>query len=211
MSQDRVVMMIAVLAVAASLIAAGFSYYSLNYGSRLSGLASSDTGTTSLTVSTEADIEFTDQNITWGSGRVNISKVRAVLDSDAGTVINGTWTPEDSGFILENKGNTNVTLNIKVDDTNTSFLGGTGGGGPQYMWKVEDGPNATATCAAHGGGIENASIYNHTSQTDTKVCNHMGYLSGANEFSIDIRLHIPYDSNLGQTTDTITASAAASP
>ncbi len=210
MAENNTIMIVTVLAVIASLAAAGFSYYSFSHGPRISGFASTDTGTLSFTVLTEADIEFTDDTISWGSGRVDIDTVRAVLDTDAGTVTNGTWTPESSGFVLQNKGNTNVSMTIKVDKTPATFIGGAGGGGPAYEWLVSDGPSPTDTCAAHSGGIVNASQYNDTTTDYTKICNDMGYLASANEFNIDIRITIPYDSSLGALSDTITASAAAS-
>ena len=50
-------------------------------------------GTAIVTVTALTEINFTAGAVDWGAGRVDSGSASATLDSDAGTVTGGTWTP----------------------------------------------------------------------------------------------------------------------
>ena len=145
MTENNSVMVVAVLAVIASLAAAGFSYYAMSQGPKVSGfLSNTDTGTASLEVTSVMEVEFTDDTISWGSGRVDTGTVRAVLDSSDGSKVNGTaWASESSGLILENKGNVDVNISLSATKIAATLIGGTS---PTYQWKITN--SESSSCAA---------------------------------------------------------------
>jgi hypothetical protein len=199
MTENNSVMIVAVLAVVASLAAAGFSYYSMSSGPRVSGFASTDTGTTSLTITSTADINFTDDTISFGAGRVNPTYAGATLDTDAGTVVNGTWTPETTGFVLENVGNVNVSLTLQSAKNAAELLGGTA---PAYQMKVTD--VESGSCLTNG-----LSSYTAVDKSKQAACGKFLFATGTNTLNVDVRLYVPYDSTTGALSDIITAEATA--
>lgn len=199
MTENNSVMIVAVLAVIASLAAAGFSYYAMSSGPVVSGFASTDTGSASLTVTSTADINFTDDTISFGAGRVNPSVSGATLDTDAGTVTDGTWTPETTGFVLENVGNVNVSLTLQSGKNAAELLAGTS---PTYKLKVTN--VEAGSCETNG-----MSSYTEVDKNKQAACGNFLYATGSNSINVDLQLFVPYDSNTGALSDTITAEATA--
>jgi len=200
MAEDNSVMVVAILAVIASLAAAGISYYSaISVVPKISAYASSE-GTANLSVESLAIINFSDANINWGSGKVDIGKTHAYLDTRSGTVTNGNWTNETTGLVLDNIGNVNVTLALKVGKTPAEFLGGTS---PAYKWLVRD---------VDSGACVNTTaldVFTNTATTDTTFCNPLQFYENKNTIRIDINLSVPYDSHKGALSDVITATGTA--
>ncbi|MCU0642231.1 MAG: hypothetical protein MUF61_01465 [archaeon] len=190
------------MAVIASLAAAGFSYYSLaGQGPKIVGFATS-TGTANLTVDLVANINFTDNVIMWGNGSVDTGMLYAILDTAQGTVGNGSWTPETSGLTLENIGNVNVTLDLKVGKSAADFIGGTD---PAYEWNVSN--SDVDSCVADAGFT--LDVYSGTTTSDTNICDYLLYNDASDAVRIDIKLKVPYNSLKGYLVDTITATGTA--
>jgi hypothetical protein len=82
-----------------------------------------------------SEVDFTSSSVSWGSGYVTSEEDYAILDSEAGTVVGGSWTPTSNFFVLENIGEDNVTLNLKSSINADNFIGGTN---PSFEWKVVD-------------------------------------------------------------------------
>ena len=204
MAEDNSVMVVAVLAVIASLAAAGVSYYSaVSVVPKISGYA---TGTANLTIETSAVINFSDALINWQSGRVNVNKDKAFLDTYAGSVVDGNWTVENTGLKIENIGNVNVTLALTAGKSATTFIGGTS---PAYKWRVnnsEAGSCVNATNSTYGWeGFADV----NTTTGGTRFCSLFQFLTSTNSVRIDINLTVPYDSTKGALGDIITATATA--
>ncbi len=200
MSENNTVLVVAVLAVIASLAAAGFSYYSLSSGPRVAGFATS-VGTANLTVESSLEINFTIFKIEWGSGKVETGKSYATLDTE-GVVFQGNWSAVSQGLLLANIGNVNVSLDLNAGSSAATFLGGTG---PAYEWKVTD--HDVGSCV----NDTQLGVYLDTTTGPTTFCTQFGYDTAANELDIDINITIPYDSNTGLLQDSITATATAAP
>ena len=197
MTEDNTVLIVAVLAVIASLASAGFSYYSLSQGPNVIGFATSSTGTANLTVESSIEINFTVNNIDWGSGKVATGFQNATLNTTgAGSVTNGNWTARP-GLVLENIGNTNVTLTLSAGDTAATLLGGTN---PLYQWIVFD--NETGSCASN-----NLSAWSNVNSS-ALACTQLGFLNNQDAIDIDFFLRVPYDSFQGALSDTITATGS---
>ncbi len=201
MAEDNTVLVVAILAVIASLAAAGFSYYSLSQGPSVSGFATS-TGTANLTVESSLEINFTTTSINWQSGKVDTGKTYAVLDSE-GTVFQGNWTAVNDPLVLENIGNVNVSLALQTGKTNQTFIGGTG---PSYKWKVNDTvePNSCG-----GRAIIMGTYFDVNQSAANTFCTQFGYLNTKDQIEIEINITVPYNSLTGALSDTITATASA--
>lgn len=208
MKGDNILLTVAVVAAIVSIVGAGLTYYSINSFKEdwITGFVVTDTATTNVTVSTNEAINFTTDNINFGAGYVSAGNDNATLDTGAGTVSGGTWTPVSSGFILENIGNVNVSLDIKTGSNAAGFIGGTAGGGPAYQYNLT---------ALENGGCTNSSFdlkmwYDvNTTGDGTRVCDVMRYDDTYDRVRIDIKLVIPSDSKTGALGDTMTATATA--
>lgn len=165
-------------------------------------------GTANLTIETSANVNFTTNNIDWGSGMVDVGETLAYLDTKAGTVTNGNWTANAGGFVLENIGNVNVSLDIKAGKSAATFVGGTS---PDYEWLFEN--NESVSCQNSTGGADGIpldAMYDvNTTGDGTRVCDVFQYLNSNNTINIHINLTIPYNSLKGAKGDIITATATA--
>jgi len=209
MKDNNLVLTIAFIAVAISLISAGITYFSIaNLVTQLSGYATS-VGEANLTVASSANINFTTFVIDWSTGQVNLGETHAILNTADGTVTNGNWTAVSGGLVLENLGNVNVTLDLQTGKTPTQFLGGTN---PGYMWNVTSLESNSCVNDSYEEpfGDVNFTMYGvfaSTSTSSTRVCQYFNFISGADTIEIDINLSVPSDSLTGALTDTITATA----
>src|SRR3990167_7531956 len=152
MKSDNLLLTIAVLAVAASLIATSFTYFSLvNLAAQISGYATS-TGQANLTVESLASINFTKSFVNWGSGRISQGSTAASLTTfETNNVSGGNWTLSGAGGLqIENIGNINISLNLTGAKTAVQFIGGTNS---VYKWNitnVEAGSCINGTAASSG-------------------------------------------------------------
>jgi hypothetical protein len=199
MAENNTVLVVAVLAVIASLAAAGFSYYSLSKGPGVSGFASS-TGTAGLTVSTETAINFSVAAVDFGSGRVNVGQTSATLETGQ-AAIQGSWSGTKNPLILDNIGNTNVSIDLKTSNNASVLLGGTN---PSYQIQVteKDVGACTNQSAAFGS-------YGDAKTSDTRFCDQLQYAATTNRLQVDVKLVVPQDSLKGALSSTITATGTA--
>lgn len=215
MNSDNLLLTIAVVAVVVSAVGVGFTYYTVGeFQSWLTGLATSnDNATVNLTIQSTTSINFTTDSIDWGSGQVDLGSVQAVLttSSGGGIVDNGTWTLSGStGLVLENIGNTNVSLQLATTKNATEFLGNSSLS--LYQFNVTE--KETGSCETSSGTASLNTWYDVNKTTDgTLVCN--GFLPGNSndEVYIDIRLRIASDVEealLGsELSDTVIATATS--
>jgi len=188
----KVLLIVAVIFVVVAI--ASVVYNSSNF----TGFATTSTGEANLTVESATQIDFTTAFIDWESGRVTSGDTEAILDTSAGNISNGNWTPVTEGFVLENQGNLNLTIELAAGKTNLTFMGGTDG---SYQWNVSN--NETDSCShADLGDFEEVN-------SSKIVCDQFSSITASNEIRIDLKLIIPEDSSTGALTDLITATATA--
>lgn len=204
MKSDDFLLVVAVVAVVVAFVGVGITYNSLLSlrGNAFTGFAS-QSGTVNLSVESGAVINFTTDNINFGSGIVNTGQSSATLDSVNG-VTNGNWTAPGHGFVVENIGNVNLTFNLATGKSAATFIGGTGSTYKYNVTNVESG-----SCAVVGFVL---GLYNtvNTTAGGTIVCTSFGYNNGADTIRIDVQLVVPTDSFTGALGDTFTATIAAS-
>ena len=204
MESENFLLTIALIAVVISAFGLGFTYTTLdNFRENwLTGFVTS-TGTVNVTVATSAAINFTTNNINWGSGTISNNSLFSILDTSAGSVTNGTWTPVSNGFIIENYGNVNVTLELKTSNDAAGFIGGTS---PGYKFNIT---NSEADSCTAGGVTLGEWVDVNTTSPGTLVCNPLNFLDSLDTVKVDIQLTIPYDSLKDTLSSTMTATATA--
>lgn len=209
MKADNLLLIVAIIAVAVSLLGAGLTYnYLTSFRNKLTGFAAT-TGSINLTVESLAMINFTTATINWGSGRVNTGNDNATLNTAAGAnnVTNGNWTGNTAGFIVENIGNQNVTFFLKTGKNATTLLGGASGGGPKYQYNATNkDPGSCLNTTATGVILGTFYNVNTTGTAGTKICDRFLFDTSTDELRIDVRLVIPSDSFVGELTDTFTVT-----
>jgi hypothetical protein len=211
MNEEKVFLVLAVVAVGVSLVASGLLYFSIsNLFTKITAFVT--TGEVNLTVETLAQINFTRDSVNFLSGRVNSDRSNASLNtSGAGSVSGGNWTA-DNGLVIENIGNVNVTLNLSGTKTAAAFIGGTN---PKYRWNISSDAsscgNKSGKFAATGGalgGLEFGNIHNVNTSTVLK-CFVYRFENNNDGVLIDFFLEISDDSSTGALGDVITATAYA--
>ena len=204
--EKNIVLGLALFALAISAIGLGFNYY-VEKG--ITGLTTyNDTGKVNLTVSTNLMIEFQSayELIAWGNGYVNITGGSdfAILDTATNEVSNGTWVNTTAkGFVVENIGNVNCSLYIRMGKNNVTFIGGSR---PSYKYNVSN--NETGSCTNSTDFLLSAwNEVNTTADYGTKICDKFPFEDTRDQIKIDIQLVIPSDSRTGLLEDIITATA----
>jgi hypothetical protein len=207
MKTDNFLLIVAVIAVAISVLGAGLTYnYLTSFRNKLTGFAT-DTGTVNLSVESTVAINFTTDIINWGSGQVNAGQANATLNTAGGAtnVTNGNWTGNTAGFILRNIGNKNATVNLSFGTDAAGLLGGTS---PKYEFNVTDQAGFTS-CFNSTGGTGNLGylgLFQTANTTVSVICSSFPYTDTNDTLRIDIKVIIPSDSKTGALSDTITAT-----
>ncbi len=186
-----------------------FVYLSANtFFSQISGRVTN--GETNLTVETQANINFTTRAIGWGNGRVNQDANSASLTTFAiGNVTGGNWTLTTAGGLrIENVGNSNLTLNLSVGKTATTFIGGTS---PVYQWNLTNVEAGSCLNSSQQNMSDRMnSWFTATSATSGNLwCDVFPYETGKDSVRIDFNLTIPENSLTGALGDIITATVTS--
>lgn len=208
MKTDNLILAVAIVAVVVSIVGAGLTFnYIDSFKSKLTGLAT--TATINLSVESSTLVNFSTANINWGSGRVDSGYSLAVLNTANGSsnVTQGNWTGNTAGLILENLGNSNLTLNLSFGKDADSLLGGTS---PSYEYNVSNNEAGSCLNATDGTDGLNTGVFVSANTTTRTVCNSFKFAADKDSVRIDIKLVIPEDSKTGAIGDTITSTVVSS-
>lgn len=197
METDKLLVWIAVIAVIISIAGVFITYNSVSLIQNVLTGRATDSGTVNLTVQTSALINFTTDNINWGSGLVDAGKTYAVLATN-GTVTDGNWTSVSDPFIVENIGNVNVTIAISFSNDADDFLGGTS---PEYKYNITN--SEAGACDVGATGFTLGS-WVEASTGSTDVCDSFAFADALDEMQIDIYLKVPSDSLTGSRGSVVT-------
>jgi len=210
MTSDKALLSVAIIALVVSMVGAGITYnFISSMRGKITGFAT-DAGYINLTVESSASINFTTEDIDWGSGRVNGGEDNATLNTAAGAsnMTRGNWTGNAEGFIIENIGNVNVTINFSFGTNADGLLGGTG---PAYLYNVS--ANEAGSCLNSSGGTDpEAGVglalndFYDANTTTMAACGTFLFNDSSDQIRVDLYLAVPSDSFVGALTDTITAT-----
>lgn len=171
------------------------AFYSFNY----TGNVISEVNVTIITL---ASLNFTSNYINFGPGSVFLNSSYAVIDTK-GNVINGNWTPVNQGLVVENIGNTNLTVFLKSDSNVRDFIGGTS---PQYKYSIS---NFELNSCQDSVLLFNEWISFNSSGYGDQICDNFGFSDPNDSMRIDLELTIPSDSLRGERSDIITVTGVA--
>jgi len=194
MKLNNILMILAIIVIGVALFNLGIT---INKVRDLTGYATS-TGEANLTIESAASVNFSIDSINWGNGYVNTSFLNATLNTE-GVMTGVDWNTITSGLLLENLGNTNVTVNLSSSKNSTDFIGGAG---PSFKWKVVE--NETNSCQ----GATNITSYTDVTVATQLACDNLGYILTKNALEIDLELNISSDA-IGAKGCIITATATA--
>jgi hypothetical protein len=165
-------------------------------GIRFTGHAT-DTATVNVSVSSTASINFTVENVNWGTGSVDDGKIGATLDT-ANTKTNGTdFTAVETPLTIENVGNVNVSINLSTNTNASDFIGGTN---PYFRFNVTD--NEAGSC----NSTDTAS-FTDLNESAILICQNLQFGQANDAIDLHIKIFIPSDSHTGARGQTITALA----
>lgn len=201
---SRTVLIVAIIAVVLSFFSALVVF--VNFG-QFSQTGYVSQGDTNLTITASATINFTTASIDWGEGQIDFGQTFAILSS-RGWIENGNWTNVTEGFVIENIGNTNVSLNVSVGKTAAQFIGGTN---PGYGWYFDNSTEGQSCYNSSGTGSVGLTLESwfDASTTTTEVCSIFRYESANDEVEIDINVTIPENAPTGAKGDILTATVVA--
>ena len=208
---------LAILLIGAIIISLGGTLISLNRLARIkvpliTGFYGADEeAIVQLDITGLVQVNFTLDEINWGSGYVNSTEDFCVLNSyDAAIGDNCTnFDPVTTGLVLENVGNRNATLNITMSKDAATFIGGLS---PVCQWNVSEWDEAGSA-----PGLEvTAGAWQACSTIHVVVCNSTGggFLceNTKDELLFDVLVQIPHPATgvtAGAKTNVMTATAAA--
>ncbi|MBU4070452.1 MAG: hypothetical protein KJ646_05710 [Nanoarchaeota archaeon] len=161
-----------------------------------------DTAWANLTILSNVIVNFTTENVSWGSGYVPSGSPSCELDTQGNTNCTGFVTVS-TGLILENIGNEDVSLNLSSSKAAAAFIGGVS---PAFQWNVSE---AAGNAGACGAGALNISSWTDITTAHQIACNNFTFLDARDAFEIDLRIVIPVTASTDAKGATITATATA--
>lgn len=189
-------------------------------GFRLTGAATdTETGVSNLTISSVTQITNQVALIEFGSGYVNSSCSSCVMDSDGKHNQTGRccmgFNNVSSGFLLENTGNENISVNYTCagNCTAAQFIGGT-----SPAFKIKATANSAAGQSGENGAADSVvscfTNFNITGYADVTVggdwiCGtlttfNLSYANAQDAFVVDLNLSIPHDAPAGDGSKSAT-------
>jgi hypothetical protein len=222
---------LAILLVVAIAISLGGTIVSLNRLAQVRmpeiiGMATdTDTGTATINITSQASLIFVTgwDAIAFGNGWINSTEDSGICHMTAvnsslgttGAACKGNWdTLTASGFVIENDGNVNLSVELESDKNSTEFLGvnpGTNNMGFRFMTYN----NETGSCANVNASVDDEWVEWPDADAKTLVCNTiggLGYTDNNDSMAIAINLSIDYRTNntgAGTQTATITATGTS--
>ncbi|MBD3204629.1 hypothetical protein GF327_10140 [Candidatus Woesearchaeota archaeon] len=200
---------LATLLIAAIVITLGGTIISINRLSqvpkaKISGRASTDTGTAEVTIQSSVSIVLQSNTVNFGTGYVNGSNaacasspdVNISTDGSGGTNANDCWinASDDSvwsnsngnWFDVENDGTVNVSVDI-FGPTNVSFFSGqehSDSSVNQLLWQVRDAVNCHSNNASDWIAFD----------TNSTLCGDLpAFPDASDNITVDVLVRFPYD------------------
>jgi len=173
-----------------------------------------DTGVTTAIISSTTYINFTRDLLNWSVGTVVEGSAGCRINT-FGDITNCTGFNIITGpLVIENIGNTNVSLQLVSSKDAAAFVGGTN---PRFQYNVSEGEGNSclsvvgATCDTGTPNSQNPKTLTdvNTTMDGTIICPCFQALDGMDELNIDIEIFIPSDSPPTEKMAVLTATATA--
>ncbi|MBW2984268.1 hypothetical protein KY361_04085 [Candidatus Woesearchaeota archaeon] len=209
---------IATLLLLAIVISLAGTLVSLNkigrLGFSITGMAiNTSTGTAQLTVGVLTELTNQIPTINWGTGYVAGNATDCTMDSEGTFSGCVGFTPQYEGFLLENTGNVNLSVNYTSDKNASEFINGTS---PLFQLKVNENSveqqnNETSALdsVASCGGAWTPGTYTDVTKSGSYLCGDSTTYPLSSEADkdaavVDIKVRVPEDAPTGTKTAVLT-------
>lgn len=172
-------------------------------------------GNITLSIPSNVQIEFIVPLINWSNGSIIQGRDHAQLITSAnfdiqvqnGTWVNGSGQGKDTGLVLRNSGNVNVTVNLTTGYNATNFFGNITG--EKYEWNISFNTLSDPNNRTCGFPWKFPHFHNFTdvNKSGEIVCKNLSFTPGENELRLDIKLVIPQGVARKEYSDTLVAVA----
>ena len=211
---------LAAILVATMILSIGGTLASLNRlksidQAGITGMAATEYAGVNVTVTSTSSINFTVNNVNFGTGTVGSGCSFCILNTSGvtdGCCVSFT-PPTPTGLVVQNIGNKNLTLNFSFDMTAATYIGGTG---PLFQINVTE--NETNSCLNNsniGPGTALNTTWNNTFgnvlAANMQICTNFRPEAANDELRVNVRLKIPDNSITGARNATLTATVAQAP
>lgn len=234
METTKSLMLVAVLAVALAAVATIVVVVKMNDAVKTVGYAQQEFGNATLEVIGVANIVFLNYTINWSDGSVDVANFNyanlttnatvTYAGGDTSAIYDTTCTADcnqgdgftfnnvTQGLIIENRGATQVSLNLASDvgadefvcNNNAPCVAYT----PVFQWELNqdpiDGDGEAGSCT---GSFPDTSYTDVSTGAGKVVCSIFENVPANNELEVDLSVHIPQNAPVGVRWAEITATA----
>lgn len=213
---NKIIAVLLVLAIGVSLTGTLVSLNKIGrYGFSITGMAvNTSTGVAQLTIGVITELTNQVPTIDWGNGFVNGSYTNCTMDSE-GNLSGGCvgFSSQSSGFLLENTGNTLMSVNFTSDKNASVFINGTN---PSFQLKVspnsiegQSGESSAQDTTPSCGNAWTPSSYTEVNLTGSYLCGNsttypFDYEGTKDATVVDLVVRVPENSPAGAKQVTIT-------
>jgi len=202
MQTNKFLVFLLVIALVLSVVEVGYIINRLSK-TAMTGFATADTGFVNITIETNVSVTATTDTVNFGSGYLEATKDYAILKTEDGTTVPDNWTNTSvyspSDLVLENDGNTNITLNFSSDKAAATFIGGNG---PYFKYA-----SANKDAGACLSGL--VASYTDVIASTQWVCTNLGASTDYDEVYVNISIKVPTGVTAEAKAATFTFTAAA--
>lgn len=191
---NKTLALVLIAAIAVSLVG---TLVSLNKVNQITGFATSVGGNASLYVNSTASLRFSTATVDWGTGSVNATAGTCYLSTESVKTGCTGFSTVSAGLVIENDGDTNLSVTLVSDKTPTTFIGS----GATFNWKLSQ--NEASSCPS-----VTPTAYTQINTTAITICTALEPLDTRDTILINLNVSIPLSvvtSSSGQKIATLTA------
>ena len=222
-----------VLAVVAAFLAAFNAFVALQQVSDLARMTGyqvgpSDRGNVTLIIPLNIQIQFSPNLINWSNGTVipiynHANLTTSPVNSQAARVVQGTWdwntgcsqcgSGKDTGLVVSNVGNVNVSINLTANKNSSDMFGALGATMPAgFQWNITaNGTGAPdSVCGAAYRIVPVVwGLFREVNKSGDIVCRNLSWTPNINSLRIDFKWIIPKDAARTSDYNTYASSITA--
>ncbi len=160
------------------------------------GFATSS-GNASLYINTTSSLRFSVATIDWGTGSVNATTGTCYLNTEGLKSGCTGFTTVSQGLVIENDGDTNLSVTLVSDKSPTTFIGS----GATFLWKISQ--NESGSCPS-----VTPTAYTQVNTSAITICTAFQPVDATDTILVDLNVSIPLSivsSGAGQKVATLTA------
>jgi hypothetical protein len=204
MAEDKLTFA-AIILVAIVAIVGILGMMSLGGWMPITGYSTTPTGTAKVNITTALGMELIDNSIDFQGGSVTQGAPYADIESNGTAAVNGSWAVVTDYFNLENVGNVDANVSIKINET--QFMGGTAGKS-WFMWSDNTAPGEAGACGV-AGATELAWTEFAADNTEYRLCDTLQFENTTDNMLIYMKLRIPDDAPVGIPAALVTFTATS--